>query len=114
MGQLDITKLNFDITHLGDLERIGHGFRNMAESRDHFRIRPDRIITMAQHLHPVRIGNLFFILQTEQDILRFCVFLLQIVAIVGSDEWDIQFPGKFYELLIDLILAIEFGMILDF
>ena len=100
------------ITSFRDLRCIGAGFRSIMEQPVHF-LRTFHIELSAFIPHPVFIQNGFARLDTQEDIMGICIFLINVVAVIGGDEGDTCFRAHFYQRLIDHLL-LSHAMILQF
>ena len=58
-------------------------------------------------LHPVGIADRFSRLQAQHEFVRVRIFFLEVVAIVGADERDIQLLVNFQQSLIRDALMLQ-------
>ena len=94
---LGVAEFKVKITLLGDLSRIGTGFRHHREQLVHLVGGLD-VEFIGLELHAVGILNGLAGLDAQQDALHLGVLFAQIMGIVGGCHGDARLPGKFDEL----------------
>ena len=86
------------------IERIGQGFRNI---REHFiHLLPSFKPFLLRISHTIRIIQILTCSKTEQMVVSLSCFLILKVTVVGTDQFNAIFLGKFYEHLIGTLLQV--------
>ena len=94
---LGVTELKVKIALLGNLCRIGAGFRYHGEQLVHLVCGLD-VEFISLELHAVGILNGLAGLDAQQDALHLGVLFAQIMGVVGGCHGDASLPGKLDEL----------------
>ena len=97
VGDLGVTEFKVKIALLGNLCRIGAGFRHHGEQFVHLVCGLD-VEFIGLELHAVGILNGLASLDAQQDALHLGVLFAQIMGIVGGCHGDARLPGKLDEL----------------
>jgi len=97
VGDLGVTELKVKIALLGNLCRIGTGFRYHGEQLVHLVCGLD-VEFISLELHAVGILNGLAGLDAQQDALHLGVLFAQIMGVVGGCHGDARLPGKLDEL----------------
>ncbi|OQB91258.1 MAG: hypothetical protein BWX83_00618 [Candidatus Cloacimonetes bacterium ADurb.Bin117] len=111
-GQQELVVFQFQIDHVGDLQRVGIGLRFFRKQLFHlfgaFEVELLRVIS-----HAVWVVEGFCRLDAEQDVVGFVVFLMQIVAVVGEYQRLVHLFGQFDQSRHHFALKPQ-PMVLDF
>ena len=100
LRQLRHAKLDLDIAPLGDLVRVVKCFLCIRKQRTHLLLGFD-IELPALIAHPVLVRDFFARLDTEQNIVRFHIFFINIVAVVRRHQRNLQFLAHPHQALVD-------------
>ena len=94
---LGVAELKVKIALLGDLCRVGAGFRHHGEQLVHLVCGLD-VEFISLELHAVGILNGLTGLDAQQDALHLGVLFAQIMGVVGGCHGDARLPGKLDKL----------------
>src|SRR6266699_475103 len=104
--------LDLDVAARSDVHGAAQRFRKLAENMGHFR-RALEVELVGLELHAVRVAHGLAGLDAQEHVLRVSVVMVEVMSIVGGNQWDTSLFRKPNQFAVDILFDRQ-SLILNF